>query len=73
MSTAAIALLHEAAKTCDSNADIQRNEGRHDEADQNVENANNYRDALIILELEHAQQRYHQRYSPALSNVTINN
>lgn len=73
MSTAAIALLQQAAQTCDSNASIQRNEGRHDEADQNVENARRYRDALIILELEYAQQRYHQRFSPTLSNVTINN
>lgn len=67
MSTAAIALLQQAAQTCDSNADIQRNEGRHDEADQNVENANSYRDALILLELDYAQQRYHQRYHQSLA------
>lgn len=67
MSTAAIALLQQAAQTCDANADIQRNEGRHDEADQNVENANSYRDALIVLNLEYAQHQYHKRYNNPLA------
>lgn len=63
MSTPAIALLQHAAQNCDSNASIQRKQGRHDEADLNAENANSYRDALILLELDYAQQRYHQRHN----------
>lgn len=73
MSTAAIALLQQSLKTCKENAEIQRGEGRDDEAVNSEKNAESYTDALIILELEYAQQRYHQRHSPKLANITINN